>query len=99
MNEIACRNLIAKTDETITKFSISIYQPVYGDDDYFCEIYSQDMLFKGIRKVHGVDSIDAIDYAIQFIDNMIDKMADITVLWEDGSAYSRRTSSIKMDWG
>jgi hypothetical protein len=83
-----------------TEFEIQIDAPfLTSDDDYCCGVRSGDVLFAGTQKLYGVDAIDAVDYAIQFIDTAFANFRDGEIQWPDGTAYKRLPSSSKFDWG
>jgi hypothetical protein len=81
-------------------FCVTISAPnKTADGEYCCEVFSDDVLFRGRRKAFGVDSIDALDYAIQTLDTEIMEFKVGTISWPDGTSYKRVFSSRKMAWG
>lgn len=100
--EIIARRTLRFTskDGDYNLFDITISAPFETDDgEYCCLINSQDLLFKRQRRVFGVDAIDAIDYAIQSIDNEIFYFNRGDISWPDGSTYNRIESKKKFEWG
>ncbi len=98
---IASRRLMFKNDEGECKlFDITISRPYMVDAvEYRCEIFSDNIIFKGIKKPFGMDSIDCLDYAIQHIDIFLSEFPEGTIFWPDGSPYRRVLSDHKLDWG
>ena len=100
-NVIATRSLVIRYENGAeTPFDIKIGSPYLVDKfEYCCEISSNDVIFKGVKKSYGMDSIDCLDYAIQMIDLLSVEFANGRLLWPDGTPYSRVPTNLKMGWG
>lgn len=98
---IASRSLIIRYENGDEyPFDIKIGSPYIVDKfEYCCEIYSDDLMFIGIKKSYGMDSIDCLDYAIQMIDLLSVEFTKGKLLWPDGTSYSRVPTNLKMGWG
>lgn len=81
-------------------FEITVSGPVEGEDgEHSCNISSDNVLFRGKQKVFGIDSLDTLDYAIQFIDKATTAFTNGTLCWPDDTPYKRVLSTEKMEWG
>jgi len=96
---IASRQLKYRlNDNADALFILSISRPKRIGDEYSCEIFSEDVLFKGVKKSYGIDEIDCIDCAIQMIDLFISELPANSIFWPDGSRYLRTLTHDKMNW-
>lgn len=97
---IGSRSLVARYDDgDIIHFKVVIYVPCEEEDEFGCEVNSDDIIFSGLKKIYGIDGIDATDNAIHFIDTMISEFRGGVILWPDFSPYIRSPVNNKMSWG
>ena len=97
---IASRRLVAEFSSGEKKeFNITITLPyIIDEQEYCCEVYSDDVGFEGVKKAYGVDAIDSIDYAIQTLDILLSTFSGGKILWPDGTSYIRISTDCKMSW-
>jgi hypothetical protein len=94
------RLVVAYPDGNTREFEIQIEAPVWtSDEEYHCGVRADDILFAGRQRVYGVDAIDALDYAVQFIDTAVANFRSGDIRWLDGTSYKRVPSSDKFGWG
>jgi hypothetical protein len=93
------RNLILEGfDKNCVDFSITVTLGIDEDQQSYCVLNSENMLFKGDIEVYGVDELDALDYALQTIDIYITNVGtDNIVRWPDGSKVTRVKSN-RFEW-
>ena len=98
---LGSRILAIKYDNgNICHFNLTIYTPRKLEDDEFgCEVHSDDVIFSGFKTIYGIDGIDAADNAIHFIDMTISEFKGGVILWPDLSPYIRSPVNNKMSWG
>lgn len=99
---VICRRTLRVVfpDGNASKFEIQVSAPFEtSNEDFCCEVCSDDVLFAGMQKVFGIDGIDALDYAIQFIDLAVANFERGALQWPDGTPYKRVPSSRKLQWG
>jgi hypothetical protein len=81
-------------------FEVTISMPrKTSNEEYCCELSSENVLFRGKQAVFGVDEIDALDYAIQAFDTAVAEAKQGAICWPDGTSYKRIRSDTKMEWG
>src|SRR5689334_6724860 len=83
----------------LSHFNITVSVPHKINDEYGCEVNSDDVIFSGKKIIYGIDGIDAVDNSINFIDRMILEFEGGLILWPDGSPYIRSPVENKMSWG
>lgn len=98
---IASRHLMIRDEMGESRpFVVAIGRPfIIDENEYCCEIYSDNIMFNGIKKSYGMDPIDCIDYAIQLIDLLSTELPKGKILWPDGTPYNRVPTTLKMGWG
>lgn len=75
---------------SIQEFEISISYPEKIEDQFQCLVKSDGVLSNIDLKAYGIDSIDAIEYAIHLLDILIfERDNNFEVLWPDKSCYNR----------
>jgi hypothetical protein len=97
---MARRHLVAHYDSGGDQpFSVTISVPIMIEEGrYSCEIYSDDIAFRGTKTLYGVDSIDCIDYAIELMDTLLAQFSGGRISWPDSSPYIRVPTIDKLGW-